>query len=175
MHWIVRGMTPVALVCIVAAFTSKRHEVAVDGRQVLRAEVGSACAGYCVECQGGGGGHAATTGGHTCEDGNCTGQNANEGGGWHLACEGADDCASHHCNQQFASAEASVLTEAELLRRVSDALLRDDGRSLADLLEANPERMEFNERRRSVQLYACDGEVVAHLPVTDRVFRRLLD
>jgi hypothetical protein len=53
--------------------------------------------------------------------------------------------------------------------------MRDDSDELAALLSVNTERLRFSAERSAMQILACDGEIVAHYPVSDDVRARLLE
>lgn len=159
-----------------ARISNAVEQTLVDGGQIVAAPLAERrqCAGYCVACVGQGG-HAAGTGGSTCDDGQCTGQDANEGDGWHLDCKYPSNCSGHICNPDFAVMESAALDSDSLLRLVNDALLVDDMQALESLMVSNPERVRINPARAAVQVLACDGQIAAHYPVTPTVITTLLE
>lgn len=167
---LVRCLTLAALSTAALAFTGASNEVLARSNDVLSADLslGPPCTQYCVACLGGPGHTAGNSEPGSAPD-------AAEGHGWHTACSGNSDCSEHACGDQFASGEIADLSSTDLFNEVSRAVLREDATTLRRLLAANPKRFHYVAARAAVQVTACDGDVVAHYPLTVALLTNLED
>lgn len=165
------GIISCALSALMLTLVAPKENVLARAHEVLAAaEAASACTGYCVACLYDPG-HAAEIAPPACDPEICQNKDAVEGGGWHTNCLGANNCSNHECQESFASASAEerALSAPDLFRQVTDAVLREDGSALRSLVQQNPERARYVASRGAVQITACDGDVIAHYPIPNRV------
>lgn len=147
--------------------TMSTPEVLANPSDVLR--VGRtlrACTGYCVSCAQAG--HAADAAPTECDPSWCT-PDAKVGSGWHTACTGETTCDDHACSGGASDddAEALAMTMDALFSEVGNAIVGEDFDELHALLAANPRRLHVAANRQALQIVACDGDVIAHYPLSD--------
>lgn len=144
--------------------------VSLDG--VLSAAfVDAACDGYCVACQGGPG-HVAGSTPPECPE--CHQQDASAGDGWHSSsCMGANNCTNHNCLESDDFDDDEV-ANSELLATLGQSLMAQDAHAIADLLRAHSTQLELSRDRSALQVFACDGMVIAHYPVSTKLLESLM-
>lgn len=168
--FLVRGLALAGLGAVALAYNGTQQEVLAKADDILAAAADDACTAYCVACLTGPG-HAA---GNSIEGGGAP--DAKEGPGWHTECEGANNCEEHACGDQlWGGGGNKELSAEELFAQVSDAVRRSDASAIEQLLTANPLRFYYVAERNAVQLAACNGDVVAHYPLTAAIVASLED
>ena len=74
------------------------------------------------------------------------------------------------CAASHADCNGTLPGDSLNLAAIEETVHSGDVLLIAAALEYSPTKIRFNEARRSIQLFGCDGVIVANIPVDQRSF-----
>ena len=77
-----------------------------------------------------------------------------------------DDPSSGTCEAYHDVCSISSLEAKRDVALIEVVVARDDELGVKTLLETYGDAVQYNKRRHAVQVFGCDGSVIAHLPVS---------